>query len=61
MRFTYTITFEAMGRVILRSGKGSFYPHNEGFNLEHMLWLMTEEFGRPDCIDVKMDFTEEGR
>lgn len=54
--FTYVITFEFMGRVVSRSGKGLFYPHDGGFNLEHMLWLMTEEFGRPDHINVDLDF-----
>lgn len=57
MDFIYTISFEFEGSSVVRSGKGLFYPHDGGFNLEHMLWLMTEEFGRPTKITVEMDFT----
>lgn len=58
MDFIYVITFEFEGQVVTRSGKGLFYPHDGGFNLEHMLWQMTEEFGRPSQIVVEMDFTQ---
>lgn len=56
MDFIYTINFTTNGHVIVRRGRGLFYPHNVGFNIEDMLWQMTEEFGRPEHIDVKMEF-----
>lgn len=56
MDFSYVIVFEADGQTITRTGMGVFYPGNVGFHLEHMLWLMTEEFGRPTAIKVEMDF-----
>lgn len=56
MDFVYVIAFEVEGQSIVRSGRGVFYPHDGGFNLEHMLWQMTEEFGRPTHINVEMDF-----
>lgn len=59
MEFSYVIVFEADGQIINRKGMGRFYPGNVGFHLEHMLWLMTEEFGRPTSISVQMDFKKQ--
>lgn len=59
MDFEYDIIFCLKDREIRRSGKGVFYPHDGGFNLEHMLWLMTEEFGRPTSIKINMEFVKE--
>lgn len=60
MEFAYVIAFHTQsGKEILRNGKGLFYPHDGGFNLEHMLWQMTEEFGRPTEIEVYCKFTGE--
>lgn len=56
MDFIYEIIFETDGRQIRRVSTGQFYPHDGGFNLEHMLWLMTEEHGRPESITVHMEF-----
>lgn len=56
MDFSYTIDFEAEGVSVSRTGRGLFYPHDGGFNLEHMLWAMTEEYGRPTKIEVVMEF-----
>jgi hypothetical protein len=55
--FSYTILYESQdGTVIERTGVGQFYPSDNHFQLEHMLWLMAEEFGRPEQIEVKMKF-----
>lgn len=61
MDFTYEIKFwsEEGGRVT-RHGSGMFYPSDVSFQLEHMLWLMAEEFGRPTHIEIIMEFTGEG-
>lgn len=56
MDFVYKIIFHSGGQEITREGRGLFYPHDAGFNLEHMLWAMTEEYGRPDTIEVTMEF-----
>lgn len=57
MDFEYTITFETETAIVGRQGRGLFYPHDGGFNLEHMLWIMTEELGRPVNIKLEMKFT----
>lgn len=60
MDFNYEITFyPQQGPEVVRTGRGLFYPHDGGFNLEHMLWLMTEEYGRPSKIEVKMFFADD--
>lgn len=63
MQFSYIIIFRINNWAIVRAGEGFHYPHDGGFNLEHMLWQMTEEFGRPTGIEVKMSFTggEDGK
>lgn len=60
MDFSYVIVFSTQsGKEIVRTGMGLFYPHDGGFNLEHMLWAMTEEFGRPSDIHVYCKFQGE--
>ena len=56
MDFAYEIIFMYEGVEARRIGHGLFYPHDGGFNLEHMLWLMTEHYGRPESIQVNMIF-----
>jgi hypothetical protein len=57
MPFTYTIHFWTQdGGYVIREGKGEFHPGDAAFRLEHMLWLMAEEFGRPSKIEVSWKF-----
>lgn len=58
MDFVYEIQFEVNGMSITRVGRGLFYPSDAAFQLEHMLWLMTEEYGRPTSITVHMHFVD---
>lgn len=59
MDFNYKIVFHTEdGREVTRLGSGLFYPHDGGFNMEHMLWLMTEEFGRPEKIEISLAFVK---
>lgn len=60
MMFAYSIHYHTGGREIRRSGTGDFHPSDNAFKLEDMLWLMAEEFGRPEKIEVRMSFPREG-
>lgn len=57
MDFVYVISFELEGEVVARSGSGVFHPSDATFKLEHMIWLMMEEYGRPLHVHVEMDFS----
>lgn len=61
MEFAYVIVFHARdGKEIVRTGSGLFYPHEGGFNLEHMLWSIAQEYDiRPEEIEVYMKFRGE--
>lgn len=57
MDFCYSILFLTQdGKGIEREGTGVFHPSDNTFKLEHMLWLMAEEFGRPLTITITMQF-----
>jgi len=58
--FWYEIEFwYAEDGYVKREGVGQFHPSDASFKLEHMLWLMAEEFGRPSHIEVIMKFNGE--
>lgn len=60
MLFSYCIEYwYGDNGFVRRHGSGEFYPSDSNFKLEHMLWLMAEEFGRPTQIKVHMSFTGE--
>jgi hypothetical protein len=59
MDFDYEIIFNTPTAEVRQAGVGMFYPHDGGFNLEYMLWLMAEQYGRPTKIEVVMNFTKE--
>lgn len=57
MDFTVTVLFETQtGLVVERIAAGQFYPSDNPFKLEDMLWLMAEEYGRPARISVALKF-----
>jgi hypothetical protein len=57
MNFAYTIEFWTVdGQYVRRHGVGQFHPSDNSFKIEHMLWLMAEEFGRPKNIEVIWNF-----
>lgn len=56
MDFTYSIFFTVGYTTHIRRGRGVFHPSGCTFNLEHMIWLMSEQYGRPDFVNFEMDF-----
>lgn len=58
MDFTCTIHFYSQnGIVVERIVAGQFYPCDDyRRSLDHLLWLMAEEYGRPDQIQIDMKF-----
>lgn len=57
MDFTLIVEFETReGMVVERTVAGQFYPSDNPFKIEDLLWMMAEEFGRPDQIKMEMKF-----
>lgn len=61
MDFTMTVMFETKeGMVIERTVAGQFYPSDNPFKIEDLLWLMAEEYGRPEQIKMELKFWGDG-